>query len=182
MNEKIPEQKKQQFLGTARHEAGHHIVAGELGFKQGDIKIVIKKQHPHTCCAHAGVIVDRQTQDVKSIVKYCKDRVQVCFAGVLAETLKNGEIELNEAFSLFEKSGKSDHEKAKELIKILRNIKYPYTSDLEIIDMQCQKIERMLFCRTYNLIIQKQSQINGLANKLISGLKYFNEPFIYKVL
>ncbi len=121
----------QQILPVGCHEAGHYVVAKLLGFKTGSLKIEIKNNSPK---GGSALELVRGLSNVKDIVSYLENRVQVLFAGALAESLSNGKIDEDLANIILENSSQFDFAKARELIHLIRNIKYSKAKGSDIQD------------------------------------------------
>jgi hypothetical protein len=74
-----------QLIG--RHGAGHYIVALVFGFRAGDLTLkMIGPIEGHE--AGAGIKLGQPLTNREDILQYLKKRVQVLYAGVLAEALQ----------------------------------------------------------------------------------------------
>jgi len=106
------------------HEAGHYIIARVLGFKVSDIRAEITGI-PNGHDAYAKVELANELSSKDKIISYLEKRTQILFAGPLSQALSDGKINNDEAIKSLENEGKSDHEKSREFIHLLRNIKIP---------------------------------------------------------
>ena len=66
---------KFRFIQIANHEAGHYIVATVLGFKTGEITIIIKDDKKKKACTK--IILDEPLSNINNILDFCYRRVQV---------------------------------------------------------------------------------------------------------
>ena len=73
-----------------RHEAGHMVVAKVLGFETRELVY-------NEAQAGANLIIDPRLPDVNAISAYIRRRAAVLYAGVLAESLKEGKVDNNRA-------------------------------------------------------------------------------------
>jgi hypothetical protein len=96
-----------------RHEAGHMIVAKLLGFKTGGLSY--KSSH-----AGAELTIEPKLPDLSAVSAFIRRRVVVLYAGVLAESLKGGEIDNDRALQLIRgPEAADDYSKARELVRVL---------------------------------------------------------------
>jgi len=110
----------------ARHEAGHYVAARALGFKTGSIKLTIIDLEGGYHLGGSEVELDRALYKIDDIMKYLEDRVQVLYAGALAQSLSNGKVVCEDAVEILKKRGGwADLANAREHIPLIRNIRYP---------------------------------------------------------
>ena len=107
------------------HEVAHHIVARELGFAVEDIEVVVTFEGGHR--GGATVVLGIPLYEKNDVIDYLRKRVQILFAGVLAQKLHNGKVDVDAAIdeTYVKEWAEADFSKARELVNLLRNISYP---------------------------------------------------------
>ncbi|MDQ6967107.1 MAG: hypothetical protein Q9M14_00310 [Mariprofundaceae bacterium] len=159
---------------VSRHEIGHLIVARVLGFKTGDITItVIGPIDGYK--GGSEITLSQPLSSVDEVLKYSKNRVQTLFAGALAESLdKSGKVNLEYANKCLNGDAKNDFAKARELLQIIRNIKYPN----DIIEVEMNKHLNMISDDLWEkAILRVESDcelIEGLSDRLASEVHAVN--------
>jgi hypothetical protein len=159
------------------HEAGHYVVARVLGFKTGSLKLqVIDMNGGHI----GGSVLQprRALSNVDEILDYLEDRIQVLYAGALAQSLSNGKIDDKVAVSVLEEGGgQTDFAKVRELLHIIRNIRFPNAKDEAEAQSGLDKINDDLWGRTIALVEKDHQLICGLGGRLASELKVIGQEF-----
>ena len=162
---------------VCRHEAGHYVIGRCLGFKVDSISVEILDY----AGAHNGesaVTLPEGTSSLDAVVQYAERRVQMLYAGAIAQAMKGSGIDDAEAVKIIEgPNAATDFAKARELLHIIRNIKYPEDTT----DAQCQKhltaINRGLWLQTMQLGTQEADVINGLGSRLASDVKVIRKKY-----
>ncbi|MCR4313473.1 MAG: hypothetical protein NUV58_04450 [Candidatus Roizmanbacteria bacterium] len=160
-----------------QHEVGHYIVARILGFQAGDISLTITDLvGGHIAGSEIELAMGLTT--VESIIDYLENRVIVLYAGALAESLTKGRVDNKAAESIRLDGGKDDDAKARELIRLLRNIKF---SDAQTED----EIQKGLYCicdklwdQAANIVKKDHEIIEGLGSRLASEITHTGKTFI----
>lgn len=171
-----PNYRMSEVLPIAKHELGHYIVARVLGFRTGSISITIFDFNG----GHAGNSVIVPSQPLKcdeSIMDYLERRVTVLYAGSLGQTLTKGIINNEEAIEIARKrGGKSDWDKARELVQLWRNLRYP--EDLEEAEVQKRltELDEKAWNRAAEILVVEQDLIEGIAERLAMDAKYLHRP------
>jgi hypothetical protein len=78
-----------------RHECGHLISAKALGFTTHEIRI-----GPGEAAASLDLLPSLRT--MQEAAQFCEARIQILFAGVLAESLHDGDVDYTKAVNLLE--------------------------------------------------------------------------------
>lgn len=166
-------------LGTVipigQHEAGHYIVARALGFRTEGLEIeMLDRSGSHR--AGSGFDPVRAIRDLRDARQYLQDRVQVLYAGALAQFLSNGKVDEDAASEFFNTDGRQDKAIATTLINILRNIRYPDTTDKAEVESQVREISDDLWGRTRDLVERDSELISGLGRRIASDVKSTRQP------
>lgn len=115
---------------------------------------------------------------VDDIIKYLEDRVQVLYAGSLAQSLSNSKVDDAIAVKLIhEGGGQNDFAKVRELIRLIINIRYPTATDEVEIQRGQTEISDDLWGRAIALVEKDHKLICGLGNRLASELKVTEQEF-----
>jgi len=159
------------------HEAGHYVVARVLGFKPQSLKLQMVDLNG----GHIGgsiLELSRALLTVDSILKYLEDRIQVLYAGALAQSLSKGKIDDKVAISVLENGGgQNDFAKARELLHVIRNIRFPTSTDESELQSGLDDINDDLWGRTIALVEKDHELICGLGSRLASQLKVTGQEF-----
>ncbi|RLA84033.1 MAG: peptidase M41 [Epsilonproteobacteria bacterium] len=175
---KIEPYHRREIKYLAQHEVGHYIVARVLGFKTGNISLeILDFNGGHKGMAE--IILFAELSNIDNIIKYLENRIIVLYAGALSQTLNNGKINEDEANDLLlNKGSQNDFAKIRELIHVLRGIKYPKT----VIDVQANneldEIANNLWTKTIKIVEDEKELITGLASIFESDIKYTEQNII----
>ena len=89
----INQQDQKRIKLICNHEAGHYIVGRELSFKTHGITIVVQPFQGHSATA----VIEPWTPSIDDLQKlriYLERRIQVLFAGAIAEAMdENGKYD-----------------------------------------------------------------------------------------
>lgn len=168
---------RQMVESIGRHEAGHYIIAKELGFKVGAISICITDlAGGHN--AKSEIILSQGLTCCIGIQKFLESRVQVLYAGSLAESLSDHKIDHESALKIINDGGKFDYAKARELIHLIRNIKYPEANCEKSIQEGLDSIGFELWNKAAMLVEKDHEIINGLGGRLASEIRFEGQEFV----
>jgi hypothetical protein len=154
----------------ARHEIGHWVISRRHGFVAGDVTAKVAYN------SHEGgsaIILMENVASLHDLSAYLERRIQVCWAGVLAEALGGGNtnvrVNIDEACRLLEgSSAQVDRKVARELLQCLRNIKW------ECLDgdhaNQLDTLAKDLWARTIDVVQEDADMICGVAGLLFNKL------------
>jgi hypothetical protein len=117
------------------------------------------------------VLVKDLTAD-DSVSAYLRKRVQVLYAGALAEALINGRVHQENSLEYIRIGGAIDYAKARELIHLIRNIEFGATENNEIAQTQLDKLDLELWNQAAGIVEQKHAFIEGLGSRLASEVKH----------
>lgn len=140
----MPEQLRPIVRRVARHEAGHYVVGRILGFEVGDCTATILDMNG----GHRGgseTTLGRPLVSLEQVEIYLQHRVQVLYAGALAESLSQlGKVDNDLALNSAHKGGaQDDRSKARELIHLIRNLRYPEYSSRNADSPRRNRLGRM---------------------------------------
>jgi hypothetical protein len=163
---------KKTLVEVSKHEVGHYVIARCLGFQVGAISIQITNQSgAHE--ASSEVTLFQPLTDADAILRYAEKRVQILYAGALAQTLHNSTTDHRAAVkTLHSISGKSDYDKAREMIHLIRNIKYPADTGDPEVQGHLDEIDKALWIITRDLVIRESEVIERLAERIIFEVKF----------
>jgi len=167
---------KERYLPIALHEAGHFVAATFLGFKTGDIHFTIIADNKHK--AYSDICSDKPFNILKEDLDYCVRRVQVLYAGALAETLINGKIDKKRIKEIFVQTARNDYSKIQELISNIRNIDFPLSTNDEEIKYNFNKIDKKLKDKAVKIVQENKDVILEIGFKLLDGLTDYKKEFI----
>jgi hypothetical protein len=187
MNSGLPPHRRELARKVAQHEMGHYVVAHLLGFQTGDVSIeIIGPINGHR--GAAAVILAEPMHTLEDVGCYIRRCIQVLYAGAFAETLPPRQspmksVNHQEAMIIIGTPGsgaEQDAAKARELIRILRNIQHAEegvesSSDVE---QQLQAISDELWENALDLVQRHADLIIGLAGNLSDRVKRTNEMVV----
>jgi hypothetical protein len=107
-----------------RHECGHLIVARLLGFPTGEIRLSPAE-------AAAGIDLMLSLKTIGEVIEFIERRVQVLYAGSLAESLDRNRIQNQRAHDLLLSTAAHDFAKVKELVRMWVGLKHPDVTESE---------------------------------------------------
>ena len=177
--EKIAKQKTppgKGYMETLRpivtHEVGHWITARKLGFTTGGIQF--DKEHPEDS-GSTKIFPMPKFETLDDVESYCMKRLAVLCAGMISEVLfrnpNSPEITdsdlIQEAQKLVDESGVDDTGKIKELIFIVRGIKFQNEEiSLETECSQCQEITNLCFENARQIIRENAGASRFIIKRL----------------
>lgn len=173
MNFEIERRKKEIFL-VCKHEAGHCIMAKELGFKTNGIIVKITK-NGHK--ASAGItILNQGIDNIEKTKEFLEKRIKVLYAGGIAESL-NSSGELNEqhfAKVWEEGGGHIDHANIRELVRLLRDLVYPNTTDDDQANKELKELDDRFINEAGKIVSERIQIIEGIAQQITERIKELN--------
>ncbi|MQP53293.1 MULTISPECIES: hypothetical protein [unclassified Flavobacterium] len=164
----INEQDKIRAEKICIHEAGHLIASKLLGFKTNGISIKIYPTIGHSGEATIILPTPEITNNDK-LIEYLEKRVQILYAGVIAQFTdidKNFDNE-NALKEWRNGGGMVDYAKVRELTHILRNIKYPTTSEEDEQQLELDKLDQVNFANSVKIVFENIIEIHRIG-KLLS--------------
>jgi hypothetical protein len=138
-------------------------VSRVLGFKTGSLKLKMLDLNG----GHIGGSIIEQVRALRGlddILEFLEARVMVLYAGALAQSLSNGKTDDELALSILENGGgQMDFGKARGLIHLIRNIRFPEVVDDGEVQEALDEINNDLWGRTKVLVERDHELICGLA-------------------
>lgn len=168
MTDKTQAQLLARALPIAKHEFGHYIVAKKLKFNTGKLSLTIFLPDGHRGTSEIEPATPLNT--IKDTKTYIENRVSVLYAGSLAETLSEGEVNQNYANDVLKTVATQDYAKARELIHLLRSLEYGLPSSEEIGNAQLKTISDRVWEKAVKIIRREHELIEKLAEKLASRI------------
>jgi len=177
LKSKLPNSIYQRARPVALHEIGHHVVGRVLGFRMGSVEIEL------LFGGHRGlaeITLSHPTPSSLEISEHIERRVQVLYAGAAAETLVPGvptpTVDTQAAITSLSHPGQGaehDHAKAKDLIRVLRNLRHSPTDpvDNRLVQHESDALDQNLWAKTVTLVETHADTIIGLAGGLISRMR-----------
>lgn len=159
---------------VAQHEAGHYIVGRVLGFKTGALTIqLLNTGHGLGHKGEAEITLHEEISTIEAVQHYLERRVQVLYAGVLAEAMdmRTGEIDAETAIQHLGKGAAGDHAKAREAMQLIRNIKYGQAQSDEQVKSQLEEINGELWNKAGAIVIGERDLIEILSTRLAQLVK-----------
>jgi hypothetical protein len=164
---------------VAQHEMGHYVASRLLGFRTGDVTIMITD----LVAGHKGGADIRLAEPLSSmtdVAAYLERRVIILYAGAPAETLKAGPpvktVDREQAVTIIQnpqKGAEQGHAKARELIHILRSIRHSDTDPQqdEVVQAQLNAIDQDIWSKAIALVEQHAEIIVRLAGTLALSVR-----------
>jgi hypothetical protein len=140
---------------TIRHECGHLLAARFLGFPTGGI---------HLSPTEAGASIDLllSLKTIDEALEFIEKRVQVLYAGSLAESLVRKKTKDDVANKLLLSTAASDFEKVRELIRMWVGLKYPVVTEA-IFQAKLTQLNEQLYNKAAKLVEDNAGLIDDLA-------------------
>ncbi|RUO34094.1 hypothetical protein [Aliidiomarina soli] len=173
---KMSSYRRKQLQKIGQHEVAHYIVARILGFEVGGISLKITHIHDGH---EAGSIIKLYggLSDISDVSTYLENRIIVLYAGVLGESIENGEVNNTYALEELHKGGKSDFDKVRELLQVLNNIKYPNAHNEDDANKNLDFINNCLWNKAAKLVGEEHAIITGLGSRLASEVNLVGDEF-----
>ncbi len=186
MNSGLPLHLRELARTVAQHEMGHYVVARLLGFRTSDVSIELTGPiNGHR--GEAAVILGAPIRTLEEAGSYLRRRIQVLYAGVLAETLPPRQsptkgVNEKEAIKILKTPGngaEQDYAKARELIQMLRNIEHPEDAiEDDELQQQVTALDLELWSSSIDLVQTHEDLIVGLAINLVDRVQRINERIV----
>jgi hypothetical protein len=152
----------------ARHEMAHIVVAKALGFRTGDVTLVLKSPDGD----HVGtsrVFLEKDTSSRGQVVEYLRSRVAVLLAGSIAEAESVDELLRSAHGQVRSEGAGSDLPKAIELITLLLNMQGKF---------EPEALERALDQLTHwtvQTVTSNYDVIQALAKRFAGRIEFYGQ-------
>jgi len=159
-----------------QHEVGHYIIARVYGFKTGELSLELTD---YTGAHNGGAVIElgQTLHNIEDIQNYLEKRIIILFSGVLAENLEHEIIDEDKANTSLTEGGVNDYAKIRELIHLLRNIKYPKSVSDEERQKELDEIWKSLWQSAKELILKESKLIVGVASRFASDIEFTNTKY-----
>jgi hypothetical protein len=168
---RLPMHLRGVAAGVAKHEAGHYVVARVNGFATPGFSATMFNASGAFLGGNETTIA-RPLRSLDQTQRYLEQRIQILYAGALAESLsQTGDIDYNAAVDCLQnRGGKDDYTKVRELLNLLGNLKYP--SDATLLEMQTKlsAVELEVWNTSADIVKAERLIIEGLAGLLTEKL------------
>jgi hypothetical protein len=163
---------KDKIFNISKHEAGHYIIARDLGFEVTSLTInILDARDAHT--AGSGVILSQPINKKDEVITYLEKRTKILLAGSVAQSLTGQKQDETEANKILESGGKSDYSLARENMQLLRNLYFPNETNRDKISEQLSLIFDKLWKETIENVSQAEDIILILAKRLAQEVVEF---------
>jgi hypothetical protein len=152
----------------ARHEMAHIVAAKALGFRTGDVTLVLNSPDGD----HMGtseVFLETNTSSIEEVVKYLQCRVAVLLAGSIAEAESVDELRRNANRQVRSDGAASDLQKATELITLLLNVQGKF---------EPEALEQALHQQTLwtvQIVVSNYEVIQALAKRFADRIEFYGQ-------
>ena len=177
----IPHTLRGTVRKVARHEVGHMIAAKVVGFKTGPIKLEftdLRGGH----LGEAEINMSRPLRTTDETIQYLNDRVVALWAGAISEAfvgeVSSFDTKLKAACeSLNNGGGIQDHAKARELVNLLRNLRFlENKTEVEHQD-ELNIIEQEVWQRAVQLVQAEEKLIATIALQLANMVEFTSTKY-----
>lgn len=162
----LPQHLRQQALRTAKHEAGHYIIARAFGFTTDGITVKVDRNGGYTGGAVTQLNAD--LTDNANVLKYLRGRVLCLYGGVLSEALGigTGVIDHEAAMEYIKRGGATDHAKVRELVNMIRNVRHGGDNDASNWNEQLAAIDLEMWNAAADMVSLEHKLIEGLGTRM----------------
>jgi len=180
---KISSSTKRHLKKVCYHEVGHWLVTNFCNFFATDIEITAT-DNSGSYNGSSGIVKRKDLLNKDDIIQYIEDRIKILYAGILSEYLENGKVQKEKAIDFIDNVSSNyshihdDHNRINELFYILVNIIIPTALPDDEIQNNINAIQDRLVDETIAMLEKSAYVIIGLADRLLSELKYVNKPVI----
>jgi hypothetical protein len=164
-------------LTVARHEMGHFILARALGFKAESVAIEIFQRGGHR--GECSLVLNQKIDSMADVRDFLERRAKILCGGVMAESMEKGHYDNTYACKAMMVGGGADQDYAKyrEIIWLLRNVRYPLVDNQIVMHAQAAKIEREIWESASKAIEAEKELILGLSETVAGKVKYFDTRY-----
>jgi len=140
---------------TILHECGHLLVARSLGFPTGGIHL-----SPTEVGASIDLLLSLKTID--QVLEFIERRVQVLYAGSLAESLVRKKIQDDVVNKLLMSTAANDFAKVRELVRMWVGLKYTEVAE-SVFQEKLTQVNERLYGKAAKLVEDNAGLIDDLA-------------------
>lgn len=161
------------------HEAGHFVVAKKLGVEVGETTMcLIDICNDYDCSVSMNTA--QRLPEVSEIDQFLEKRIQVLFAGSMAQSLVKGKVDQGAVESAMKNGeGREDEQKTAELIHLLRNIRHADIVDDNEFREAVMALFRDLWEKARVLVENEHKVISALGNHLSTSVKVGGEKYVF---
>lgn len=160
--------KPQKSEDYVRHECGHLVAAKVLGFETGEISLTASN-------AHAEVILKPELPDLAAVKDFIRRRVQILYAGALAQSLTHDKSSPETANELLESTASQDYAKARELVRVLVGIEHA-TLPFEAFEKELRDTDEALYVAAKNIVEARASTIHAITEAFVAAKRKAKNP------
>jgi hypothetical protein len=162
---------EERVARICQHEAGHYLTAKILGFRTCGITIQLTDPVVGHI-ADSTLVLASKLIDIDSIKDYLERRIQVLNSGAIAESIQGGAISNEVALASMESVGSmNDYARVRDLIQLLRSVRYPEASSDAEIQAGLKQIADDLWTRTHELVGGEMQRVVALAKFLATKIE-----------
>jgi len=166
----MPAHLRRAAQRVAKHEAGHFIVSRVHGFPTGAVFATVLDSSG-AFMGGSEITLARPLASLEDVSLYLTRRIQVLYAGALAESLTaNGKVVNGDALSVRSTAAKDDFSRATELIQLARNLKHPEPATHEEFQVQLNAIDGEAWNAAAACVEKEHLLILGLAGRMEEAL------------
>jgi len=163
-----------ELCQLSMHEAGHYVVASELGFKVQGIKIAVNNS-TGKINGTSRINLDYPIHTLDDTLKFLESRVMILLAGAISESIKSDRIDEDNAAKVLQNgSAVDDFAKVQEYINLIRNIKHPTIDSYDQGRSFLDTISDELWNESLSIIIENCDKITCIGDHLASKVKKEN--------
>jgi hypothetical protein len=163
----------QRAVDYVRHECGHLVAAKVLGFETGFIAL---RGHQ----AEAEIVLNPRINDLEQLRSYLERRIQVLYAGSLAQALRSSSVNEDYVCDFLESTANQDFAKVRELLKVCAGIGH-YGSSEEEFDARIKEINDRAYSNAMSIVVQNREAIRELAVYFLRERGMLGDPEEYKL-
>jgi len=158
------------------HQAGHYVVARELGFKTQGMSLLFAKAGQQL---EVSAIEFWNTPKLFDAKDHLERQILVLYAGVVAESTDiNGMYDV--AYSSVASSsgeGIKDYTKIEELVQLLRKVQYPDITDTHEVLKKINEIHIYLNYKTRLIVSNHIKLIHKIGDMLMDKIEAYNTRY-----
>lgn len=171
----IPNLIKEQNRKYCVHEAGHYIVALELGFQCTNISFILFENGTHD--GQVGIDLNKPLYSLEDTILYCRNRILVLFAGACAQSIRsNNQIDDIGIDDCLNKNGSNDYAKIREHLRLIGNIEKAEIKNNDRL-AYIKHLEIELINETKSLVTKHHEAIKNLGAILLDEIVLYRTKY-----